>query len=33
MVAIGSGLAAIGKVPFVSSFSAFVINKALSSSV
>jgi transketolase len=27
MVAIGSGLAAIGKVPFVSSFSAFVINK------
>ena len=27
MVAIGSGLAAIGKIPFVSSFSAFVINK------
>jgi len=27
MVAIGSGLAAAGKVPFVSSFSAFVVNK------
>jgi transketolase len=27
MVAIGSGLAAAGKIPFVSSFSAFVINK------
>src|SRR5271154_1596814 len=27
MVAIGSGLAASGKIPFVSSFSAFVINK------
>jgi transketolase len=27
MVAIGSGLAALGKIPFVSSFSAFVINK------
>ncbi len=27
MVAIGSGLAAAGKVPFVSSFSAFVLNK------
>ena len=27
MVAIGSGLAAAGKIPFVSSFSAFVVNK------
>src|SRR5918993_5822484 len=27
MVAIGSGLAAAGKIPFASSFSAFVINK------
>src|SRR6476660_5500029 len=27
MVAIGSGLAASGKIPFVSSFSAFVVNK------
>src|SRR5918996_5300161 len=27
MVAIGSGLAAAGKIPFVSSFSAFAINK------
>ena len=27
MVAIGSGLAASGKIPFVSSFSAFAINK------
>jgi transketolase len=27
MVGIGSGLAAVGKIPFVSSFSAFVINK------
>src|SRR5512140_2413338 len=27
MVAIGAGLASAGKIPFVSSFSAFVINK------